>query len=251
MGINLVKGLINGIKNFIPNAINEIKGLGKSILNGFASVLGIHSPSTDFFIKGIQIVQGLVNGVSAGGGDAVKAVKQLGTDMLGAFMPTDGLASALNMEGIAQTFQDASFGHFDLASGLHSDEMQKMMQANGTYTPQLDGYAFQDQLDGMDHIYDLDMRLGGSSSKFFKDGGNLTLSPTQLADINSNYDDGSQKIVDAVNDLGEQVAAQAKAISEIKLVLDTGVVIGELSGPMDKYLGNLKNKKERTGVGFA
>lgn len=251
MGMNLLKGLINGIKNFIPNAINTIKSFGKNILNTFAGVLGINSPSVEFFKDGIYIVKGLVNGISSGGGDAVNAVKKLGTEMLGAFMPTDGLASALNMEGIAQTFQDASFGNFDLATGLNSDEMQKMMQANGTYTPQLDGYAFQDQLDGMDHIYDLDMRLGGSSSKLFEDGGNLTLSPTQLADINSNYDDGSQKIVDAVNDLGEQVAAQAKAISEIKLVLDTGVVVGELSGPIDKYLGNLKNKKERTGVGFA
>ena len=48
IGINMVKGLVNGIRNAKQMAINAVKNLGGKILGGIKNVLGIHSPSTEF-----------------------------------------------------------------------------------------------------------------------------------------------------------------------------------------------------------
>lgn len=52
VGGDLLKGLwkgINGMKDWI---VNKVKDIGKSILNGLKSILGIHSPSTEFAMVG-------------------------------------------------------------------------------------------------------------------------------------------------------------------------------------------------------
>lgn len=52
IGKNIVKGLWNGIQGLKSWVINKVTSLGKSILNGIKSVLGIHSPSTEFAMVG-------------------------------------------------------------------------------------------------------------------------------------------------------------------------------------------------------
>lgn len=52
IGKNIGKGLWNGIKGIKDWVIDKVKGLGKSILKGLKSVLGIHSPSTEFAMIG-------------------------------------------------------------------------------------------------------------------------------------------------------------------------------------------------------
>ena len=71
----LFKGLSNGAKGVIDFVIN----LGKQILTGIREVLGIHSPSKEFYEIGQNIIQGLFNGIS----DLVKMVYELITSMGG------------------------------------------------------------------------------------------------------------------------------------------------------------------------
>lgn len=52
VGKNIVKGLWNGMLGIKDWVIEKVKGLGKSILKGLKSVLGIHSPSTEFALVG-------------------------------------------------------------------------------------------------------------------------------------------------------------------------------------------------------
>ena len=56
----LKNGLINGAKGVIEFVIN----LGKQIIAGIRNVLGIHSPSTEFFEIGKYMMIGLFNGIS-------------------------------------------------------------------------------------------------------------------------------------------------------------------------------------------
>lgn len=61
VGKSIVNGLWNGISGLKNWVISKVKALGKSILNGIKSVLGIHSPSTEFALIGKFSVLGFTN----------------------------------------------------------------------------------------------------------------------------------------------------------------------------------------------
>lgn len=63
IGINLVKGIWNGISNVTGWVLGKIKGFGKSILNGIKGIFGIHSPSTEFAWVGKMNAVGLIKGM--------------------------------------------------------------------------------------------------------------------------------------------------------------------------------------------
>lgn len=63
IGINLVKGIWNGISNVTGWVLGKIKGFGKSILNGIKGIFGIHSPSTEFAWVGKMNAEGLIDGM--------------------------------------------------------------------------------------------------------------------------------------------------------------------------------------------
>lgn len=76
-GGNMVQGLVNGVRNRINNAVESARGLGSMVMNGFKSVLGIHSPSTVFQELGHFLVEGLAAGMDdestiQGGVDTMK-----------------------------------------------------------------------------------------------------------------------------------------------------------------------------------
>lgn len=76
-GGNMVQGLVNGVRNRINNAVESARGLGSMVMNGFKSILGIHSPSTVFQEFGHFLVEGLVAGMDdestiQGGVDTMK-----------------------------------------------------------------------------------------------------------------------------------------------------------------------------------
>lgn len=52
IGKEMIQGLIDGIKAKADKAVKSVKNVGKSILNGAKSVLGIHSPSKEFAMIG-------------------------------------------------------------------------------------------------------------------------------------------------------------------------------------------------------
>lgn len=76
-GGNMVQGLVNGVRNRITSAVESARGLGSMVMNGFKSVLGIHSPSTVFREFGYFLVKGLADGMDdqetiQGGVDTMK-----------------------------------------------------------------------------------------------------------------------------------------------------------------------------------
>jgi len=64
-GRNLIQGLINGANAMGSAVMDWVHNLGNSIVTGFKSLLGIHSPSTVFHDFGLNIGEGLSNGIEA------------------------------------------------------------------------------------------------------------------------------------------------------------------------------------------
>jgi len=63
IGIELVKGLWNGIKNMNQWILDKIKGFGKGILKGIKKIFGVSSPSKEFEIIGHYNILGLEEGM--------------------------------------------------------------------------------------------------------------------------------------------------------------------------------------------
>lgn len=73
-GLDIVKGLGNGIKQGAEAAVNAVKDVGKDVVNGAKSLLHIGSPSTLFEGFGRDTIAGFVNGLQAGAASAAGAM---------------------------------------------------------------------------------------------------------------------------------------------------------------------------------
>lgn len=74
----IIQGLINGIRKVIPEAGKVIWDFGKMIISKICEVLGIHSPSREFFKIGENVVKGFINGVKSIASKAWDTLKGFG-----------------------------------------------------------------------------------------------------------------------------------------------------------------------------
>lgn len=88
LGLDIVRGIANGIKSGIGIAANAILNIGKSIMETFCTLLGIHSPSKWGFDRGVNIVEGICEGIQSVLNLIDKAIRTVVERIKGAF---DGL----------------------------------------------------------------------------------------------------------------------------------------------------------------
>lgn len=81
--VYIIQGLVNGLKNGISTVASIAIELAKSIIQTVCGVLGIHSPSTEFYAIGRYIIQGLINGLKAGAKKVWDTVKSIGEAIIG------------------------------------------------------------------------------------------------------------------------------------------------------------------------
>ena len=85
----ILQGLVNGLKNGATFVFEAIIGIGKGLLEAIKKVLGIHSPSTEFFEIGRNIIQGLINGIKNGVAGLWKFMKKIGLKCVEIFKKID------------------------------------------------------------------------------------------------------------------------------------------------------------------
>ena len=83
IGINMVMGLVNGIKSMYGAAKDAIGGLGSSIINFFTGPkqMDIHSPSRTFARFGMFTMAGFTQGLLGGQSDAQAALGRIGAGL--------------------------------------------------------------------------------------------------------------------------------------------------------------------------
>ena len=74
----IFSGLVNGLKSGMSKVIEIMVEFGRGILEAVKGVLGIHSPSTEFFEIGKNVIAGFVQGIQNGASIAWNALKSLG-----------------------------------------------------------------------------------------------------------------------------------------------------------------------------
>lgn len=99
IGLNLIKGIWNGIGDAASWLWGKISGFCSGIINKIKGFFGIHSPSTEMAWVGEMLVEGLAGSIEDNGGEAVKAAEGLSqgiSDVMGGLaedmktsLPTD------------------------------------------------------------------------------------------------------------------------------------------------------------------
>ena len=78
----ILEGLVNGLKNGGKEVISTIIQIGKDMLAGIKSVLGIHSPSVEFYKIGDFSMTGWFNGIQNGVSKLLELIKSIGSSIL-------------------------------------------------------------------------------------------------------------------------------------------------------------------------
>ena len=82
IGLYIIQGLINGLKSAVKGVVTFFTEMGRTIIDTICKVLGIHSPSTEFFTIGQNIIQGLVNGLQNGFSWVWNTISSLGKGII-------------------------------------------------------------------------------------------------------------------------------------------------------------------------
>ena len=85
----IISGFINGLKSGASTIVNAMIELGRSILSAIKGVLGIHSPSTEFFTIGENVIQGFINGIKSGVSALLSLVGDIGNQCIGVLSQID------------------------------------------------------------------------------------------------------------------------------------------------------------------
>ena len=90
IGLNLIKGIWNGIGNAASWLWNKVSGFCSNLLSKIKGFFGISSPSREMAWVGDMLTQGLAGGIVDGAGAAISAAEDLNNGILGVM---DGLAA--------------------------------------------------------------------------------------------------------------------------------------------------------------
>lgn len=85
----ILEGLVNGLKNGGKEVVGTIIQIGKDMLSGIKSVLGIHSPSVEFYKVGDFSMTGWFNGIQNGVSKLLELIKSIGSGILDAVKGID------------------------------------------------------------------------------------------------------------------------------------------------------------------
>ena len=219
IGSNLVSGLGKGVKAGAKTFGSFIISPFAGIISGVKKLFGVHSPSTVFAGIGGYLMEGLANGITN---------------------TSDGVDRSL--EAVADGALDIAQSSAMRLLDVLNDESDPSIQ------PVVDLTNAENALDWMDS------RLAGDRA--------VTLSATRSANLagtvsqNANRQNGkadpndpealsasgNRDVVDAIQSMGERIDGVARAVANMKVVMNSRKLVGEIKSDMNTALGELAER---------
>lgn len=78
----IIEGMVNGLGQMVNRVLGAVRDVANNVLNAAKDILGIHSPSREFFDIARYTMMGWANGTDRFGNTVVSATAQVGTDAL-------------------------------------------------------------------------------------------------------------------------------------------------------------------------
>ena len=117
IGVNLVKGLWQGINDVKSLVIDKIKGFGKSVIDSIKGIFGIHSPSKEFAWIGKMNVVGLAEGFTKNKDMVTQAVTDMSDEAMNAMAGfNSSMSTGFNANVTAS--QNVAAGNYQTPSNI-------------------------------------------------------------------------------------------------------------------------------------
>lgn len=110
VGLNLIKGLWNGISNAYNWLIGKIKGFTSGVLDSIKGFFGVHSPSTEFAYIGEMLDKGLAVGVADNTAVVTRAMDDLAASTVRELDSGIGVGVAASLDTDINTAVNGSEG---------------------------------------------------------------------------------------------------------------------------------------------
>lgn len=212
-GVDFSQGMVQGVDSWLGQINFAGARAGNALSNGARSTLDEHSPSKiamqigEFFSLGMAI--GVENKTSA----VVDAASTMASDTVDIFSES------------LQTISDA----------ISSD-----VEANPTIRPVMDLTNVQSSVGSINSMFAHESgRLAGINSRLARESEAYRFE----LDQNSRYDNSN--VVASILGLQSEMTDLKEAMMNTQIVMDTGVMVGQLTPGMDKSLGRLSSRKAR------
>ena len=218
VGKNVVGGLWNGIKGVAGGLWNGIKGIGRGIINGFKSIFGIHSPSTVFAEIGGYLMQGMSNGITQSADGVDRSLEEVSAGALKvAQNGAEQLLRALNSEDDPVIRPVVDLSDAENSLGWMDDRM------TGSYTRRL-------------NVQRSAALAGAVTAKANHQNG------ADEKDDDPAKKSGDREVVEAIRQMGDRIDGVARAVSGMKVVMNSRKLVGEIKTDMNNALGELAEK---------
>lgn len=211
-GKQIVKGLTEGVQSEKSSFVDEITQLALAGVQAAKSTLDIHSPSRVFREIGNYTGLGFVKGLQ----DYVDRSYAAGSEM--AESAEGGLS------GVLQTIADIVSGGFDIEPVIR---------------PVLDLSAVSAGADALNNLFYSQRAVGlvGQAAVAFE----AQRSGSSQTTISVDNDD----VVAELRTLRGEMASMLERMEKLRVVLNTGALVGELAEPMDVALGQRSTQRGR------
>ena len=235
LGQNIGLGLQRGIENATAGAVRAASELARRAFEASQKKLDVGSPSKEYIWLGEMSGQGYVKGVENETKNAENAAKKL-------VLPPNALLWA----GV--TVSDAPIGNKNIFSGVAdaakdtkdgltkftNDAKESINKFNPSTWEDLD---YEDLLSGWGNTdtkedTTVPVKSGGKGGKKA-----ITTAPVWQR-VNTMQTVGKARTqIDQMNLLADRVAALGNSINGMKVVMDSGALVGQIQAPIDRQLG--------------
>lgn len=210
-GRYMMEGFNSGMKSYSNIIANSSRELGRTAANALRDELDIHSPSKVTSKIGRYFSEGFINSIEAYSDVAYYSAERLGSEA------SRGLASISS----------------DIASYIEND---------ATIRPVISPVLDMDNIDK--DLSDLYPRFGETSINMAI--GNAS-SFNNMLDRKVAIESDNHKLAEVLNTLRSDMNRFGDKVSSMKVVMDTGALVGEISSPLDSVFGSktLHNSRGR------
>jgi hypothetical protein len=255
-------------QNVASNLVAGVESKDTAVSNTFIQIISgalttIENKYTDFYNAGKYLVEGFANGITAytylaeakaramAAAAARAAEKELDINSpskvgygIGSFF---GLGFVNALDDYESKSYDAGSGIADAAKNGLSNAISKISDViNGnidtqpTIRPVLDLSAITSGADKINELF--------SSKRSIELAGKISMGMNNLASDNQrNIVSNNDNVVKAIGELRNDMSVLANTISKLKIVMDTGTLVGALVGPLDSSFGQ-RVIYERRGI---
>ena len=214
IGKNIMTGLKNGISSMIDSVKSAVGTVATGVKDKFKKLLDIHSPSKVFAEYGRYIDLGLANGIRGNG----KVVNHSLQGM------TDSALSTMN--DVIGAIGTGDFNHPVIAPIVDLSNVNAASQSLAS--------AFSDQSMGVNavaNISGVDNALGLMKSLQAANADNA-------ANAQASNDSIISAMSNEIQSLRAELADMTAAMKQMKIVMDTGTLVGAIAPEVDTALGS-------------